>query len=401
LPRLLIINQYFASREATGQLLLELTEHLADEFAVTVVAEPPSALADETVAPDPRLTVVRVPAASFSRSSLLGRAANYASFLTRLPLSAWRTGPTDVVFCLTDPPVVGLGALAIAKLRGAPLVLGCQDVHPQLGQVTGLLDQRVIFAVLRRAQRVLLSRADHVVAIGHKMGRVLVGLGADEDRVRVIPNWTDTALIRPAPRPTAWAREHALDGHFVVMHAGNVGQLQGLETALEAARRLPQIRLLIVGDGSGRPALMELAARRGITNVRFVPWQPHNRMGEVLSSADAQLVCLMPGLAGLLEPSKFYGVLAAGTPVLVALDDDSEGAIVARRERCGVAVAPGDAEALADAIAGLAALPDAERAAMGERGRVYAELHGDRRAAAAAYADLFRSVLRLSAARRS
>jgi colanic acid biosynthesis glycosyl transferase WcaI len=233
------------------------------------------------------------------------------------------------------------------------------------------------------------------------MGRVLVGLGADEDRVRVIPNWTDTALIRPAPRPTAWAREHALDGHFVVMHAGNVGQLQGLETALEAARRLPQIRLLIVGDGSGRPALMELAARRGITNVRFVPWQPHNRMGEVLSSADAQLVCLMPGLAGLLEPSKFYGVLAAGTPVLVALDDDSEGAIVARRERCGVAVAPGDAEALADAIAGLAALPDAERAAMGERGRVYAELHGDRRAAAAAYADLFRSVLRPSAARRS
>lgn len=392
-PRLLILNQYFASREATGQLLLELTEHLADDFQITVVAASATALAGPDASPDRRVRVVRVPATRFARASLMGRGANYATFLARLPTIAWRTDKPDVVFCMTDPPVVGLVALALARLRRVPLVLGCQDVHPQLGQVSGQLDHPLVVAVLRIAQRVLLSRADYVVAIGSRMREILVELGAREERIKVIPNWTDTTLISPQPRPTVWAREHDLEGSFVVMHAGNIGRLQGLEVALEAADRLPDVRFLIVGDGTGRADLVELAARRQITNVDFVPWQPHNRMGEILSSADAQLVSLIPGLGGLIEPSKLYGVLASGRPLLAALDESSEGAMVARGESCGIAVAPGDPVALAAAIARLATLPEEERTAMGLRGRRYAERCGDRRSAAAAYAEVFRTVL--------
>ena len=181
----------------------------------------------------------------------------------------------------------------------------------------------------------------------------------------MIPNWSDTALLRPQRRPTTWAQQRKLAGTFMVMHAGNIGQLQGLDVALEAAARLPEVRLVIVGEGSGRFCAGGASVTPGDHKRRLLPWEPHSRMAEVLSSADAQLVSLVPGLAGLLEPSKLYGVLAVGRPVLAALDAKSEGAMVVREERCGVVAPPGDPQALADAISALAGMSEGERTANG------------------------------------
>jgi len=392
-PRLLVVNQYFASREATGQLLLELTAHLADEFDITVVTASSSALADSSTTPDARVRVRRVRAATFGRSSLILRALNYLTFLGRVPVAALRSGRADVILCLTDPPVVGLVALLVARLRRIPFVLGAQDLHPQLGQVSGHLTNPAVVVSLRIAQRLLLRTASRVVAIGEAMRERLVGLGASAHRTEVIPNWTDIHVIRPLERQTVWAREHALEKPFVVMHAGNIGQLQGLDMLVEAAEKAPEITFVVVGDGSSRAALVERAEHAGSDNLRFLPWQEHSRMAEVLSAADAHLVSLVPGLAGLLEPSKLYAALASGRPIITALDETSEGARVVTTERCGIVTRPNDADALVTAVRSFAALTEVDRVAMGQRARTYAERCGDRRHAAQAYARVLHSAI--------
>jgi glycosyltransferase involved in cell wall biosynthesis len=390
----LVINQYFASREATGQLLRELSVRLSDSFEVTVVAA--AALADYNEQLDSRVTVERVAATRFPRSSPALRAVNYATFMAGLPIVAWRTGRPDVVLCMTDPPIVGLVALVLARLRRVPVIVVFQDVHPQLGLATGRLTNPAVVAALRLSQRVLLAAPDRLVAIGVAMRDELVKLGASPDSIEVIPNWSDVARGPHHTRPTQWDLRHGLQDAFVVMHAGNIGQLQGLDAVVAAAGMVPEARFLIVGDGSGRESLMAVAERLRCTNVEFLPWQPHSTMPEVLASADVQLVTLLPGLAGLLEPSKVYSALASGRPLLVALDERSEGAAVVRSHDCGVVVTPGDAASIAAGVRRLMATPLAEREAMGRRGRRYADGH-DSAAAGESYVQLIRSVLRLPA----
>jgi len=200
-----------------------------------VASAAPTASAGSREPVDSRVRVWHVGASRFGRTSLALRALNYASFLTRLPLTALRTGKPDVVLSLTDPPVVGLVALLVARLRRVPFVLGCQDVHPQLGQVSGHLTNPLVVGVLRAAQIVLLRQATRIVALGQAMRQRLEDLGATPGSVAVIPNWTDVSQIRPLARDGAWARAHGFDKPFVVMHAGNIGQLQNLDVMLQAA----------------------------------------------------------------------------------------------------------------------------------------------------------------------
>lgn len=384
LPHLLILNQYFGSREATGQLLVELACDLQGHFEIAVVA---AELGGETrggTEVPASIDVRRVPSAHLPRTSLGLRALNYLSFLVRLPAAALRVGRPSVVLCCTDPPPVGLMALLIARLRGVPFVLVCQDVHPQLGQVSGRLTARPVVIALRAAQWILLRRATRVVAIGEQMSATLLTLGARQGRVDTIPNWVDATLFCPLPRTGHWASDHDLADRFVVMHAGNVGQLQGLEVLLDAVADVPGVTLAVVGDGSGRDALAELAAGR--PDVIIFPWQDRDRMSEVLAAADVHVVSLVPGLAGLLEPSKLYAMLAAGRPVLAVLDPTSEGARVVTQQRCGVVAQAGDRQAIAAALRALLETSADERGAMGERARAYAEQHADRRHAAAKYA---------------
>jgi glycosyltransferase involved in cell wall biosynthesis len=383
-PRLLVLNQYFGSREATGQLLAELVHDLQEDFDITVVAAELAAENTGGAVVPHGVDVRRVASAHFPRTSLGLRALNYLSFLIRLPATALGVSSPSAVLCFTDPPPVGLAALLIARLRGIPFVLVCQDVHPQLGQVSGRLKARPVVFVLRVVQRILLRRATRVVAIGDQMSAVVLELGVRRGCVDTIPNWTDTTLFRPLPRTGRWARAHGLFDRFVVMHAGNVGQLQGLEVLLDAVMDVPGVTLAVVGDGSGRDALAKLA--EGRSDVVILPWQDRDRMSEVLAAADALVVSLMPGLAGLLEPSKLYGMLAAGRPVLAVLDSESEGARVVTQERCGVVAQAGDRYAIAAALRALLEASADERDAMGQRARAYAEEHADRRHAAAKYA---------------
>jgi colanic acid biosynthesis glycosyl transferase WcaI len=399
-------RSYWPDQSATGQLLTELAEDLVAWHGceVTVVAGRGlnSALADRAGwAPLTReqhngVVVVRANGTALRPGRFAARATNYLSYFSAATLASLRVGRPDVVVSLTDPPVIGLTALWAARHAGSRFVFVCEDVFPEVAALLEDFHSRIVDRALDRVNRFLLEKADAVVALGERMRRRLVEeKGARDDRVTIIHNWADIEAIAPGPKDNAFARAHGLADRFVVMHSGNVGLSQNLDVLVGAAERLRSKELLviaIVGDGASRQRLERAVVDRRLSNVRFLPYQPKERLSEAFASADVFVVSLRAGLEGYIVPSKLYGILAAGRPYLAAVDPTCEAAVLARDHQCGICVAPGDPEALAAALAALYDDPDRTRV-MGENARRLARRF-DRRAAVQAYHDLFASVLR-------
>jgi glycosyltransferase involved in cell wall biosynthesis len=276
---------------------------------------------------------------------------------------------------------VGDVGLAVARRFDVPLLVISQDVFPEIAERLKRLENRALVAALRGLVGLYLKRADRVVAIGDTMKRRLEEKGTPGDRITVIPNWVDTREITPQPRDNDWAREHRLTDAFVVMHSGNIGHAQDLDSLVRAAtflRDVERLRIVIAGFGARHGELTALARRLEVTGtIRFLPYQPREALARSLSSADLHYVGLARGLAGFVVPSRLYGILAAGRPVLVAADEDSETVRIVRETGCGLVVPPGRpvlvAEAIRDAIDGLHPLDE-----MGARGRAYVEREADR-----------------------
>jgi len=395
--RLLVLNQYYwPGVEATAHLLTDLCEGLAQTYDVHVVTGVLHEHEDE-----PRwlsrngVTIHRVRSTAYDRSGLAARAANYFTYLSVASGRGLIAEPPDLVLCMTDPPMVGAVGLAVARRFRVPLVVVCQDVFPETAQKLGRLTNPAAVGTLRRIVRSYLRRADRVVSIGETMSRRLIAKGAPPERIVVIPNWVDPDEITPQPRDNAWARENGLVGPFVVMHSGNVGHAQDLESLVRAAvllHDLDRLEIVIVGFGARHAAVLELARDLGATNVRFLPYQPRERLSELLSAADVHYLGLARGLAGYVVPSRINGILAAGRPVIVSADADSESAQVVQTAGCGIAVPPGDPAAVADAIR-RAYAGDLDLAGMGAAGREWVECHRGRDEAIARYRELLEGLL--------
>src|SRR5262249_28841214 len=295
--------------------------------------------------------------------------------------------PPDVVLCMTDPPMVGDVALLVARRFRAPLVVISQDVFPEIAVRLQRLTNPVLVRLLDAVTRFYLRRADRVVAIGDTMRTRLEQKGVRPSRLRVIPNWTDTAAITPDRRDNAWARENDLVDRFVVMHSGNVGHAQDPETLIRASTVLhdvDRLAVVLIGFGARHADYECLVEQLEAPAVRFLPYQPRELLSQSLSSADVHFVGLAHGLAGYVVPSRLYGILAAGRPVLASADDDSETATIVRRVGCGLVVPPGEPERVADAIRSLAA-GEHDLDEMGRRGREYVEAEATRETALARY----------------
>lgn len=324
------------------------------------------------------------------------RGVNYLSFLALSLRAGMKSARPDVVLCMSDPPFISLVGVALARRFSVPLVVVTQDVFPEIAVKLGRIENRLVVLLLDLLVRFGLTRADRVVAIGDTMRGHLQAKGVAGSRIDVVPNWTDTTEIVPRPRDNTWAQEQGLTERFVVMHSGNVGYAQDLASLIRAGtylRDLEDLALVIIGSGALHAELVRLAAELEVDALRFLPYQPRERLSESLSSADIHVVGLARGLAGYVVPSRIYGVLAAGRPVVVAADETSETARLVRDVGCGVVVAPGRPDLLADAIrrARAGVLPLGE---MGARARAYAEREARRDVAVARYRALLEAQVR-------
>lgn len=368
--RILIINQYFPPDASnTAYILGELAEDLARVHDVMVVSGTPSYNSEASRFEPAGVTVLRVASTSFSRRSMLGRALNYASFLALSLLRACSVQRPDVVVAMTDPPFIGLVGAIVSLRYKRPFVHICHDLYPDIAIALGKLDNRLIIRSWNLLNRLVWKRASAISVVGRDMKTKLARTGNCADKIKFIPTWSSEYKIED----DAVSKLRQIQGwadRFIVMHAGNMGLAQNLTTFVDVAKNLvsqERILLVFVGDGAGKPALVEAVVDAGLKNVAFLPHCPKDEAQMLMAAADLHVVSLVPGLYGCATPSKTYGIMAAGRPFVAAVDADSELHQIVEEFECGIHVEPGNPEKLTEAINSLA--NNDQLKAMGERAK--------------------------------
>ncbi len=342
------------------------------------------------------MTVHRVWTFRFGRKYLAGRLLDYLSFYPSAFLALLKLlGKGDVAIAMTDPPLVAIPVSLAVRSRGAVLINWLQDLFPEVASALGLRFARgPLGRFLTRVRNLTLKAAVANVVLGQRMAEALRRHGVHDERIVVIPNWADGNAIRPLPAEANPLREEwALTGKFIAGYSGNLGRAHEFKTILGAAELLredPGIIFLLVGGGYGYDGLQLEVERRGLRNFLFKPYQAREQLRLSLTLPDVHLVSLLPDLEGLIVPSKFYGIAAAGLPVIFIGSVDGELAHEIEHFKCGMTIQPADVKGLA---AFLVALRDDPvlRSQMGGRIRTAFDSRYDKVHAVAKWKKLLRT----------
>jgi glycosyltransferase involved in cell wall biosynthesis len=281
-------------------------------------------------------------------------------------------GSGDVIIAKTDPPMINTVAALIAWLNGAVLLNWMQDVYPEVAEKLHVKGLTLFGGALRRIRNWTCGVAVRNIVIGGCMRDFLIRAGINGAQISVIPNWVNDAIIQPLPKQknslrVAWS----LQDRLVVGYSGNMGRSHNFDAVLDAAdalRHESQIRFLFIGDGAKKGELESYVKKKSLTNVNFLSHQPDVLLPLSLTVPDIHIVTLQNELAGLIVPSKFYGALAAGRPVIYIGPGDCEVANVIREFDCGFHLGEDDSGRLCEIVQTLAS-DDVLRAKMGENAR--------------------------------
>lgn len=380
MQRVLFVNRFYAPDEsATSQMLTDLAEALV-RSGVQVEVFCSRQLYGDAGAQLPWTEVLRgvrvrrLATSRFGRDSLLGRAIDYATFYFSAAfwlLALVRRG--DVLIVKTDPPLLSLVGWLAVRCKGATLINWLQDLYPEVASRLALSPMpRAVEALIRAARDHSLATARINVVLGTRMREYLMERGIAAARISISENWADEGRLRPlAPSRSELRGKLGLSDEFVAAYSGNLGRAHDAATILEAACALDTdagIVFLMVGGGAGMRSLEMQARARSLTNFRFAPYQPREALSDSLAAGNVHLVSLRPELEGLLVPSKLYGILAAGRPVVFIGDPEGELAQLIATMEVGVSVRNGDSVGLCRALRALRD-DEARRVRMGIRAR--------------------------------
>ena len=396
---ILFLNRFYApDHSATAQILTDLAVDLAAQGRdVTVIAsralygqESGLLPASETIA---GVRVIRV-ATPARRRGMAGRVTAYLLYLLLAPVAVWRVARRGTVIVVkTDPPLLSVPVAITARLRGAVVVAWLQDLYPEVAVAYGVaIACGPIGGLLTMLRDASLRACARVVTIGTLMAERIAARGIAADRIVVIPNWSSDADIVPLTdhSPDLRALWGIADDAFVLEYSGNLGRAHEYDTLLAAAMRLrtrSDILFLFVGGGHMSDALAARVSALGLSNFRFVPYQPREKLSQSLATGNAHWISLRPEFEGLIVPSKLFGICAAGRAVVAVCAADGELPRLLVPAGAGVAVAPGDDAALA---ADITALADdrARTVAMGQAARALLDRSYTRAAAFKRWRDL-------------
>ena len=294
----------------------------------------------------------------------------------------------DVVIAVTPPMQIGVWPLLYHWIRRVPWVLHVQDLQVDAALRLNMLKSGLLGMLLYRIEGFLLRHATRVSTITEAMRARIIAKGVPADRVWLCPNWADISAVCPGSRNNGFRQSlNVSDDTLLVLYAGNMGEKQGLEIVLEAAKRChddARLLFMMVGDGGAKSRLQRQAVTMGLSNIRFLPVQPFERLNDMLAAGDIHLVVQKRDAADLVMPSKLTNILAAGRVCVATADPDTALYDAVHDHETGKAVPPGDVAALTEAIRVLADDP-AMREACGIRARQYAEQHLDKDSILAAF----------------
>jgi glycosyltransferase involved in cell wall biosynthesis len=318
------------------------------------------------------------------RSSL--RILNYLSWMASSIQAAWLAPRCDVMYVWHPPLTVGISAWVIARLKRVRYVYDVQDLWPESALASGLMRPGLLVTVLHRLADWVYRRAPAIFVVSEAAAAHLVARGVDRSKISVARHWIDTS---PFERPATRERRAGLGwgSKFVVMFAGNLGFVQGLDTVIGAAALLrdrPEIEFVLVGDGADRGRLEAMVDEKRLDNVRFLGYHPPEEMPALLRAADALLVHLRRSdIAEHAVPTKILSYMAAARPIVCATTGAA--AELVQTAGAGLTTAPDDPAGLAAAVVRLASMSPEARDRMGRDGRAYLDAHFDKQTVISQY----------------
>ena len=316
--------------------------------------------------------IIRTGSTDFSRLEMKKRVVNYLSYVA-LTIPRALFVRCDVILAMTDPPFEGIVGAIVAMLKRKPFVYNIRDMYPDMAVGGAIVEPGILARIWEKLHRWALRRAARVIVLGEDMRTRIIAKGVEASRVLIVRDGTeilpcDTPLPTPDPEVV-----RAIRGSFsfVLVHAGNLGFYGAWNTLVTAARMLASegVGLVFVGDGAQRAQIEAAAAGSG--NIRFLDFFPASKIPSVLAAADAHVITVKRGLEGVVVPSKMYGILAAGKPIVAVAPKEADAVALGVPGGYAIAADPDQPADLVTAVRALACGPNKLKA-MGEAARAAA-----------------------------
>ena len=359
-PSILILNRvYPPERGPTGRMMQDLARALIENgWKVTVISC--TSMKEQT---PPKSVNHQLIYSRVKAKGLLG----YGWLWWRMLLRGLRQPKHDVVLTMTDPPILVSAGRILSRFKRAKHVHWCQDMYPDLFPALQYNLPKFLLKRLKKSVAKSYRKLDHMVVIGGCMGERMVTKNVPAERLSLIPNWADFEVISPstggvytqlpekitaiAKKPEEMFRDDS--PKFRVLYAGTIGRAHPVRVIIEAAEHLAEhkeIEFVFVGDTHAHSRLAEERQKRGLENIRFIPFQPIEQLRSVMEAGDLHLVTMRESASGMLVPCKFYSGLTVGRPTIFAGPENCEISDVINHYKCGAVVSPTDGQALAEMI---------------------------------------------------
>ena len=378
--RILLLNLYYPpDTSATAKMAHSVADALSVSHEVTVLCGRPSYHPTERRAWRPyqteiagRVRIIRAGSTDFPRFDMKKRVVNYLSYVA-LAIPGALFVPCDAVVAMTDPPFQGIVGAIVAMLKRKPYVYNIRDMYPDMAVEGSIVEPGRIVRIWEKLHRWALRRATRVIVLGEDMRARIIAKGVEPSRVLIVRDGAEilprnTTLPTPDPEVVSAIRGSF---SFVLVHAGNLGFYGAWNTLVIAARNLASegVGLVFVGDGAQRSQVQAAAAGSG--NIRFLEFFPASKIPSVLAAADAHVITVKRGLEGVVAPSKMYGILAAGKPIVAVAPKETDAVSLGIQRGFAVGADPDLPGEVVNAVRALASDPSKLKA-MGEAARAAA-----------------------------
>lgn len=363
---LFFISQYFYPENiSTGQLLSELVGQLsAIGWKAKVLSAQPSYYERKRVdsklfLPGTGVEICRVNTPTLNKNSITGKIVNYLSVTLMFAMRQLFLPQSSLVVTVTNPAIYPVFSAVVARIRKQRLVIIIHDVYPEIVAALDFMSaESLVYRTWLRADKWAQKSARACIVLGRDMHAVITRRHrrGSAPSLAVIPNWAKTSDFRSTRNDNPFLDEYSfLKKKFIVMYSGNMGLFHPIEALIQAAHVIQEygntdIHFAFVGGGGKLGSARSLSKKLGLQNTCFLPYQPKNRLKHSLGAADVGLVSLNVEVTGLAVPSKLYGLLAAGKPILANVPANCEVALVLHEEQCGLWCEPNDAQGIAQAL---------------------------------------------------
>jgi len=410
--KILVIEQHFYPEvAATGQLLLDLCEDLVKAgYQVKVITGNPTEIYQKKIDIPRRenyqgIEIVRLKNTALNKYNMAGRVINYLTFHLSIFFHIIFSQRPDLVLVLSNPPFISFHGLILKIFKKCKVIYNVQDLFPDLAVELGKLRNKPFIFVLKALSKHIIRKMDKVIVVGEYMERKVkeeVLNDTEANHIVTIHNWADGEKLKVVgvvgEEDNYLKKEWGLEGKFVVLYSGNIGYLHEFDTIISAAENIQNkgykdIVFVFIGEGIKKEYIRKKAEEKCLNNILFFPYQPREMLTYSLGLADVSLVTLEKGFEGMVVPSKIYGILASGRPMIGIVGRESEINEIIREGRCGKIVKIGDFQALVDGIINY--YKDREKCREdGLSGRRYFEKNFDRKIATRKYIEVIEEVLK-------